>query len=269
MLSDRDFDGVIELCEPEILPVINKETVMKSIGTREEVWAGIATRTGGRLTKADLMLNKKGAIVSIKQSNSAKVRYPELKAKMCGAPLPTIVLKPEPKVEPAPKPKVEPAPKVETKAEPVEEKIAPTLVYFGAGWDMLPLNMKDYSKFAKYLFIDALPKLSHYNPDQSGYEFTKDEDSYIRKLKVEASKKGYKFINRLGDVLTFTKGDKTLEYHINTTVQEAIDDPYLSKQLRYAKFIHIKGFSPMEFGLKISRDMPNMFKNLAELREKM
>ena len=257
----------VEICKHSIA------VMKKYIGTREEVWSGMATRTGGNLTKSDLMLNKKGAVVSIKQSNAAKLRYPELKAKMCAAPLPSIALKPEPKHEakPEPKPEIKAEPKPEPKPEPqhIEEKAPSTLVYFGAGWDMLPLNMKDYAKFTKFLFIDALPKLSHYNPDQAGYEFAKDEESYIRKLKIEASKKGYRFVNKVGDKLTFDKGGKTLEYHINTTVQEAIDDPYISKQLKHAKFIHIKGFSPMEFGLKISRDMPNMYKNLAELREKM
>ena len=44
----------------------------KKIGTRLEVMNGIAKMTGGGLTKRQLKYNKKGKIVSIKASNSAK-----------------------------------------------------------------------------------------------------------------------------------------------------------------------------------------------------
>lgn len=60
--------------------------VMKTRGTREEVWNGIARATSGGLVKDDLKKNARGALVSIKQSDAARARYPALKAKLCAAP---------------------------------------------------------------------------------------------------------------------------------------------------------------------------------------
>jgi hypothetical protein len=51
--------------------------VIKTVGTREEVWAGTAKRTSGRLTKTDLML-KGGRLVSKKQSELAQKRYAKM-----------------------------------------------------------------------------------------------------------------------------------------------------------------------------------------------
>ena len=48
------------------------KTTLKKIGTRLEVFHGKAKQTGGGLKKEDLMLNKGGAIVSVKASNAAK-----------------------------------------------------------------------------------------------------------------------------------------------------------------------------------------------------
>ena len=45
---------------------------IKNKGTRLEVFHGKAKQTGGGLKKEDLMLNKGGAIVSVKASNAAK-----------------------------------------------------------------------------------------------------------------------------------------------------------------------------------------------------
>jgi hypothetical protein len=41
---------------------------MKKRGTRQEVWDHMAQMTSGGLTRNDLMLNKKGVIVSKKKS---------------------------------------------------------------------------------------------------------------------------------------------------------------------------------------------------------
>jgi len=62
--------------------------VMKARGTRDEVWEGIARATSGGLVKADLRKNARGVLVSIKQSDAAKARYPELKAKLCAVAAP-------------------------------------------------------------------------------------------------------------------------------------------------------------------------------------
>ena len=43
---------------------IGDNTYVKCFGTREEVWNGAAYKTSGELLKADLMINKKGKLVS-------------------------------------------------------------------------------------------------------------------------------------------------------------------------------------------------------------
>ena len=45
---------------------------MKNTGSKDEVWKGIAKHTAGGLTKKDLILNKKGKVVSAKKSMLAK-----------------------------------------------------------------------------------------------------------------------------------------------------------------------------------------------------
>lgn len=44
-------------------------------GSKEEVWNGIATRTSGGLTRADLTMNSRGNIVSLKRSENARQRF--------------------------------------------------------------------------------------------------------------------------------------------------------------------------------------------------
>ena len=90
---------------------MNAQQRIKARGSREEVWAGQARRTSGGLTKDDIMMNARGKLVSKKQSDSAKERYPALKAKLCATPLPAaqapvvpapVVPEPEPEPEPEP-----------------------------------------------------------------------------------------------------------------------------------------------------------------------
>ncbi len=47
-------------------------TYQQTIGTRAQVWHGTAKKTSGGLTKAALMMNKHGRIVSRKKHNTAK-----------------------------------------------------------------------------------------------------------------------------------------------------------------------------------------------------
>jgi regulator of replication initiation timing len=47
--------------------------VVKTIGSRAEVMHGTAKKTSGRLTKSDLMYNKRGRIVSKKKSQNKSV----------------------------------------------------------------------------------------------------------------------------------------------------------------------------------------------------
>ena len=63
-----------------------------------------------------------------------------------------------------------------------------TLTYFGAGWDFEPVSDKIYSKFTHFIFIDSLPKLSHYELGMSGYKKCKDIESFIKTLKNAAKK---------------------------------------------------------------------------------
>ena len=50
------------------------EQPIKARGTRKVVWEGTALHTGGGLSKDDLILNKGGKIVSLRQSEAAKAR---------------------------------------------------------------------------------------------------------------------------------------------------------------------------------------------------
>ena len=52
----------------------------KSRGTREQVWNGDALMTSGGLTKKDLMISKKGRIVSRKKSAVGKKLYKHIKS---------------------------------------------------------------------------------------------------------------------------------------------------------------------------------------------
>jgi hypothetical protein len=52
----------------------------KARGTKQEVWDGVALKTAGGLTRADLMLNRRGKVISIKQNASGQARYPVLAA---------------------------------------------------------------------------------------------------------------------------------------------------------------------------------------------
>ena len=49
-------------------------------GSKEAVWAGTAHKTAGGLTKADLVLSKRGKPVSKRQSEAAAARYPAMVA---------------------------------------------------------------------------------------------------------------------------------------------------------------------------------------------
>lgn len=54
---------------------------MKTVGSRAEVFHGNAKRTSGRLTKADLMKNAAGRIVSVRKHEAGKSALKFLHAK--------------------------------------------------------------------------------------------------------------------------------------------------------------------------------------------
>lgn len=140
------------------------------------------------------------------------------------------------------------------------------LVYFGAGWDFKPVNKKLYKKFNHFIFIDALPDLIHYEPGMPGYEKSKDNNSFLTTLKKTAYSYKLKLQNIDGDLLTFANDEIKLEYHINTTVQKALADLIIRKKINEAKWLHVEGFYPHDYGLNVG-DLPNLIENVAELRK--
>lgn len=54
------------------------EAKIAARGTKQAVWDGAALKTAGGLTKADLVLSKRGKPVSKKQSAAAAARYPAM-----------------------------------------------------------------------------------------------------------------------------------------------------------------------------------------------
>ena len=92
---------------------------MKPIGTRIQVYSGVAKETSGGLTKNKLAKNKHGKIVSKKKQGQRSNLSKYLTNIYRGGPAP----KPKPKAKPAPpapkpKPKAKPAPPPKPKAKP-------------------------------------------------------------------------------------------------------------------------------------------------------
>jgi len=55
---------------------------MVTVGTKVQVWHGQADKTRGGLTKKDLMISKRGKIISKKKHQMGLQRYKENKAKL-------------------------------------------------------------------------------------------------------------------------------------------------------------------------------------------
>lgn len=72
MLDDEDVDDANDI---ESVSGEDGQGRRRLIGTKLEVWRGIAQRTKGGLRKKDLKRNKKCKVVSIKASEGAKARY--------------------------------------------------------------------------------------------------------------------------------------------------------------------------------------------------
>lgn len=140
-----------------------------------------------------------------------------------------------------------------------------TIVYYGAGWDFRPVNMQLFQKINHFIFIDALPKLQHYQPNTVGYNYSKDRKTFINTLINTAKSKGYKLDSIKKDLLTFTKKDKKIEYYINTTVEDSLKNPAIRKKINKAIWVHQAGFFPYAYGLKAG-DLPNLKENMAKLR---
>ena len=148
-----------------------------------------------------------------------------------------------------------------------------SLVYWGAGWDMKPLSKPIFKSFNHFIFIDALPKLPHHTPNQHGYKDSKDRESFVYAITRGTSRRKYKLISGRdeGNHLVFQNPEgKTLDYFINTTVEESLNDPMIRKMLKTVRWIHVAGFWPSEHGLTrelANTLMPNRYRNLAALME--
>ena len=145
------------------------------------------------------------------------------------------------------------------------------LVYWGSEFDMKPLSNPLFKSFNHFIFIDALPKLQHYKPHQVGYKYSKDREAFVKTIIRRATKKKYKLIRGRdeGNHLVFKNPDgKTLDYFINTTVEESLNDPVIKDMFKTVRWIHNEGFNPFSFGLTIelvNTLMPNTYRNLAAL----
>jgi len=93
---------------------------MKPIGSRVQVFAGLAVRTSGGLTKQKLAKNKHGKIVS-KKKQGQRSNLDRFLTGKSGKPKPAPPPpKPKPKAKPPPKPKpkAKPPPKPKPKPKP-------------------------------------------------------------------------------------------------------------------------------------------------------
>lgn len=141
-----------------------------------------------------------------------------------------------------------------------------TIVYFGAGWDFRPPDMDLYKKFNHFIFIDALPNRADYEPGMPGYNKSKDEESLIKTIKEYAGKRKWKLVSIKNNLLILKRGSRIIEYHYNTTVEDALTDPYIRIQMNKALWVHTQGFDPYQAGLK-KGDLPNIVDCRAELRK--
>ena len=141
-----------------------------------------------------------------------------------------------------------------------------SLVYFGAAWDFKPVRDPLYRRFNDFIFIDALPDMTHYEKGMNGYEKCKDRDSFINTLKKYASKYGLRLVNIKENLLTFKNEQIKVQYYINTTVTDVLNNSIIRKKLNKVIWNHVKGFYPYEYGLKIG-DLPNLVDCRAVLKK--
>ena len=148
-----------------------------------------------------------------------------------------------------------------------EQKPIETVVYFGAGWDNSLLKKSLYRRFKRHLYIDALPNLQHYTPEQLAYADSHNEDAFINAIAdslifygiLERTNIGNKYIFKL-------RNDIIIEYWINTTVHDALNNDYLKKEIFNAEHIYTKGFNPFEHGLDYLH-INEIYRNINQIQE--
>lgn len=132
---------------------------------------------------------------------------------------------------------------------------------------MQPLSRKDYRPFKHFIFIDALPKLTHYQPYQAGYAYAKDRQSFVSKIAEQAQQKKFKFCKDEGNLLRFLglNGLITISTQRSRTLSKT--------QLSLILFVTSSGFTLMDSGpgslaLIQSATCQKPFGNLALLGER-
>lgn len=71
--------------EPDTTAEVPDLPKVKAIGSRMDVYYGMALQTAGGLTKDDLCLNKRGRVVSKRASERARARFPEIQGRLRSA----------------------------------------------------------------------------------------------------------------------------------------------------------------------------------------
>ncbi|KAL9987499.1 hypothetical protein ACROYT_G001819, partial [Oculina patagonica] len=161
---------------------------------------------------------------------------------------------------------IKPATKVIKPAN--NEKI---LVYMGPAGDMRPLGSRAFEKINRFVFIDGLPKLKHYQPSSSAYHKYKDRPSLVNTLKTGARNYGYNLVSGedKGNLLVFKRGNKVLEYYMNTLIQDAVKMKKFKDIFKKALFVYESGFEPRHFGFKDSMTPKILTKKQSELLKLM
>ena len=108
-----------------------------------------------------------------------------------------------------------------------------------------------YKKFDRFILIDALPK---------------DKESFIKAITTSAKRHGLKSTDINRNLLTLEKGNVKVEYYINTTINEAFDNPTIRKKLNKVKFTYMKSVHPATLGLEPEYS-PKLLENMEEVEK--
>jgi len=131
------------------------------------------------------------------------------------------------------------------------------MVYFGCGWHFKPINDR-YPMVQNFIYVDALPKMKHYESWQAGYYYCSTLRKLFYTVVIRVRKLGGRLTSYGSNYWNFSlPNSRTLRYYFNTTVVEALQMPVLGDDIRKAEHLYIFGFAPQRCGLKPSRDMPN------------
>jgi hypothetical protein len=125
------------------------------------------------------------------------------------------------------------------------------LLYIGAGSDVRPITDLPYRHF---LYVDALPNKPHYQPDQYGYPFYKDEASFVNTLETNLydAECDVDFRVKLSSNVYRHSIDghyKTLTYAINTLDEHAHEVLEVAALLPSVSAVFLAGYLQVFNGL--------------------